>query len=82
MKQKVTTTGEDGMPCVIEIDVTEATTSEKTQKSWSGTANDEAMTSAVASMAMAMSGLVGKEEAAALNEAAAKLMEGGDDGDA
>ena len=43
---------------------------------------DSAMTSAVASMAMAMAGLMGPAEEAALNDAAAKLMEGGEDGDA
>lgn len=44
--------------------------------------DDHAMTAAVASMAMAMASLVGPTEAAALNEAAATLMEGGEDGDA
>lgn len=43
---------------------------------------DEALNSAVASMAMAMAGLMEPTEAEALNEAAAKLMEGGDDGNA
>lgn len=44
--------------------------------------SDSATTSAVASMAMAMAGLLGPEEAEALNGAAAKLMEGGEDGNA
>lgn len=44
--------------------------------------DDHAMTAAVASMAMAMANLMGPTEAAALNEAAAVLMEGGNDGDA
>lgn len=44
--------------------------------------DDHAMTAAVASMAMAMAGLMGPAEEAALNDAAAKLMEGGEDGDA
>lgn len=44
--------------------------------------DDHAMTAAVASMAMAMAGLMEPSEAEALNEAAAKLMEGGNDGDA
>ena len=43
---------------------------------------DSAMTSAVASMAVAMAGLMDPEEAEALNEAAAKLMEGGNGGNA
>lgn len=43
---------------------------------------DSAMTSAIASMAMAMAELMEPTEAEALNEAAAKLMEGGNDGDA
>lgn len=44
--------------------------------------DDHAMTAAVASMAMAMAGLMEPSEAEALNEAAAALMEGGEDGDA
>lgn len=43
---------------------------------------DSAITSAVASMAVAMAGLMDPEEAEALNEAAAKLMEGGNGGNA
>lgn len=43
---------------------------------------DSAMTAAVASMATAMASLMEPTEAEALNEAAAKLMEGGDDGNA
>jgi len=82
MKQKVTTTGPDGMPCVIEVDVTEASNSERTQKSWNGATNDSALTAAVASMATAMACLVEPADAAALNEAAAKLMKGASDGNA
>lgn len=44
--------------------------------------SDAAMTAAVASMAIAMAGLMEPSEAEALNEAAAALMEGGNDGDA
>lgn len=44
--------------------------------------DDQAMTAAVASMAIAMAGLMEPTEAAALNEAAAILMEGGNNGDA
>ena len=44
--------------------------------------NDAALTGAVAAMAMAMANLMEPTEAAALNEAAAVLMEGGNDGDA
>ncbi len=47
-----------------------------------GAANDQALTGAVAAMASAMANLMGPTEAAALNEAAAVLMEGGNDGDA
>lgn len=82
MKQKVTTTGPDGMPCVIEVDVTEASNSERTQKSWNGATNDSALTAAVASMATAMASLVDPADAATLTEAAATLMEGGEDGNA
>lgn len=86
MKQEITITGEDGNPCVIEVDITEAETNPKTENSWSPPAIvggiDEATVSALASMASAMARLVGPEDAAALNEAAAKLMEGGNDGDA
>lgn len=44
--------------------------------------SDRALTSTLASMASAMACLVDPADAAALNEAAAKLMEGGSDGDA
>ena len=43
---------------------------------------DKALNSAVASLAMAMAGFVEPNEADALNEAAATLMEGGEDGNA
>lgn len=44
--------------------------------------NDSAMTAAVASMATAMASLMEPTEAEALNKAAAKLMEGGNGGNA
>nr|UWI11330.1 MAG: hypothetical protein [Bacteriophage sp.] len=47
-----------------------------------GGSSTSAVEQAVAAMAAAMAGLVGQTEAAALNEAAAVLMEGGNDGDA
>lgn len=47
-----------------------------------GGSSTSAVEQAVAAMAAAMAGLVGSTEAAALNEAAAVLMEGGNDGDA
>lgn len=43
---------------------------------------DQVTAAALASMAMAMARLMEPTEAEALNEAAAKLMEGGDDGNA
>lgn len=45
-------------------------------------ASDEAVERAVAAMATAMASLMEPTEAAALNDAAAVLMEGGEDGDA
>lgn len=50
--------------------------------SMSAAAIDPSLDSTVAAMAMAMANLMGPTEAAALNEAAAVLMEGGNDGDA
>lgn len=44
--------------------------------------SNDAITAALASMATAMASLVDPADAAALNEAAATLMEGGEDGDA
>lgn len=46
------------------------------------TASDSSLDGAVAAIAVAMANLMGPTEAAALNEAAAVLMEGGNDGDA
>ena len=86
MKQEITITGEDGNPCVIEVDIAEAETNPKTANSWSPpeTAGgiDKATVNAIASMASAMACLVGPSDAAALNEAAVTLMEGGEDGNA
>lgn len=45
-------------------------------------ATDAALDGALAAMASAMANLMEPTEAAALNEAAAKLMEGGNNGDA
>lgn len=45
-------------------------------------ASDDAITAALASMATAMASLVDPAEAAVLTEAAATLMEGGEDGNA
>lgn len=44
--------------------------------------SDDAITAALASMATAMASLVDPAEAAVLTEAAATLMEGGEDGNA
>lgn len=86
MKQEITITGEDGNPCVIEVDIAEAETNPKTANSWSPpeTAGgiDKATVNALASMATAMACLVEPADAAALNEAAAKLMKGASDGNA
>ena len=47
-----------------------------------GGKSTEPVERAVAAMAVAMANLMGPTEAAALNEAAAVLLEGGNDGDA
>lgn len=49
---------------------------------FSSSVGNDAMTSTIAAMASAMSNLMEPDDAAAINEAAAKLTEGVSDGDA
>lgn len=79
MKQEITTTGPDGLPCTVEVDIEDATTAPKAPRSWAPGADSgagRATASALASIAAAAANLVGPDEAAALNEAAEKLTKG------
>lgn len=84
--QKVATTDPDGLPCIIEVEITDATDSEKKMGGWDAPSTaegtDSATLAALASMAMTLASLAEPEQAAELRAAASALMEGGDDGDA